>query len=252
MRKGRLLFPLLGLLLITACAPPPPQDLGEGVFLRPLGGEVWLHESWIDTPQWGRVSANGLILRRGKEALLIDTPWTEEQTRVLVEAFETQERCRVEAAVVCHFHSDNMGGLGWLQKRGIPSYASERTRRICRDRGLSLPDFPLGDDEERTLGGRRIVAFFPGAAHSRDNICVYLPDRRLLFGSCPVKSQESRSLGNTADAVLESWPSSLRRLKDRFPQAEQVVPGHGSPGGPELLTHTLSLLEEAAREKGGS
>ena len=38
-----------------------------------------------------------------------------------------------------------------------------------------------------------------------------------------------------ADADLLAWPDSLRRISARYPKAEVVIPGHGLPGGPELL-----------------
>jgi glyoxylase-like metal-dependent hydrolase (beta-lactamase superfamily II) len=43
-----------------------------------------------------------------------------------------------------------------------------------------------------------------------------------------------------------SWPASLARLKARFPDARLIVPGHGDPGGWELVDNTLRLLAAAA------
>lgn len=45
-----------------------------------------------------------------------------------------------------------------------------------------------------------------------------------------------------ADADTAAWPASLERVRARFPEVRIVVPGHGSVGGPELLSHTLELL----------
>ena len=40
-------------------------------------------------------------------------------------------------------------------------------------------------------------------------------------------------------------PNAVGRLQKRYSQTELVVPGHGEPGGRELLAHTLELLAAA-------
>ena len=45
-----------------------------------------------------------------------------------------------------------------------------------------------------------IEVFFPGAGHTRDNLVVWLPEHRVLFGGCMVKSARGRTPGNLADA----------------------------------------------------
>jgi glyoxylase-like metal-dependent hydrolase (beta-lactamase superfamily II) len=52
-----------------------------------------------------------------------------------------------------------------------------------------------------------------------------------------------------ADADVAEWPASIRRVLERYPQAEVVVPGHGEVGGVELLRHTITLAEQAARPR---
>src|SRR6185295_3616589 len=71
--------------------------------------------------------------------------------------------------------------------------------------------------------------FYPGPAHTRDNIVVWLPDSRVLFGGCAVRAATS-GLGNVADADLTAYPASIRRVLERYPAAEVVVPGHGDVG----------------------
>jgi hypothetical protein len=36
---------------------------------------------------------------------------------------------------------------------------------------------------------------------------------------------------------------------ERYPRAEVVVPGHGDPGGRELLARTLDLAQQAPGKK---
>ncbi len=62
-----------------------------------------------------------------------------------------------------------------------------------------------------------------------------------------VRSMADTSPGNLADADLVAWPQAIRRVIERFPDATTVVPGHGAPGGFELLTHTRDLVDGASK-----
>ena len=57
-----------------------------------------------------------------------------------------------------------------------------------------------------------------------------------------VKSMNSSGLGNLSDANTQQWPLTLQKVKNKFPEAEIVIPGHGAFGGTELIDHTLNLL----------
>jgi metallo-beta-lactamase class B len=100
-------------------------------------------------------------------------------------------------------------------------------------------------EERLELGGEKIHLFYPGPGHTRDNIVVWLPRRRILFVGCLVKSAVARDLGNVEEADVKNWPVAVRRIIERYRDAEILVPGHGKPGGVELLSHTMELLEQA-------
>lgn len=84
--------------------------------------------------------------------------------------------------------------------------------------------------------------FYPGAAHAPDNVVVWIPAARVLFGGCAVRPGDSSSPGNTDDADIENWPTAIEKVLARYSMAEVVVPGHGAPGGPELLMHTIGIF----------
>ncbi|MFN2336454.1 MAG: hypothetical protein ABR560_05740 [Bacteroidales bacterium] len=58
----------------------------------------------------------------------------------------------------------------------------------------------------------------------------------------------SRDLGNLSDAVVKDWDLTIERLLYHYPEVEIVVPGHGYPGGTELLHHTIALIENEKRD----
>jgi len=74
---------------------------------------------------------------------------------------------------------------------------------------------------------------------------VWLAKHKILFGGCLVKSLQSKSLGNTADASIEIWPTSIQNVLNKYPDIEIVVPGHGKIGNVNLLKHTAKLALDA-------
>lgn len=221
---------------------PRRIDIGPTLYLQEVTDGIWIHTSEIRMEPWGMVPANGMAVFTDKTLFIIDTPWRDEQTRDLVRWFENRYQVHEVQVIVCHYHQDNLGGLNWVHQQGIPSYALERTRRICRRKGLPVPQYGLDKLHSFDSVGIPFELFFPGEGHTVDSVCIYFPDQRVLFGGCSVKAHSNRTLGNTADANLQAWPESLRTMKARYPQAALVVPGHGAPGDLSLIDHTLSLF----------
>lgn len=240
------------LMLAPACASTPERppstaaasDTGPGEYtlapditVRRIAPGVWVHTT-ISGPDFGRYPANGLVVEDGAESLLVDTGWSPSQAEhLLAWAKETLGK-PVRAAVATHFHGDRTAGIPVLAARNIPVYGLEDTVKLSTARGRPAPTETFSG--ARTQGP--VELFFPGAGHAPDNIVVWHRDSGVLFGGCFVKDGAAKDLGNVEDADLAAWPASLERTKERFPEARVVVPGHGAPGGPELLVHTRALI----------
>jgi metallo-beta-lactamase class B len=211
--------------------------------VRRLAPGVWVHTT-LAGEDFGRYPANGLVVEDGEGSLLVDAGWNPQQAERLVEWAQKELRHPVRAAVVTHFHSDRLGGMQALLSRGLPVYGLEETSRLAAAKAEHAPVPSRTFAEQERVGP--IELFFPGAGHSRDNIVVWHPASGVLFGGCFVKDGSAKDLGNVADADLAAWPASLERTRGQFPQMRTVVPGHGLPGGPELLMHTQELLTQQA------
>lgn len=225
---------------LPAAAAPQAADLQVSE-LRP---GVWLHVSWQTFPDGTRVPSNGLIVRDGDHLLLVDTAWGEALTARLLDWIDANLRLPVTRAVVTHSHHDRIGGSAALLSRGIRISTHPLTRQLASEQGLPIPE-ALAELAEAGSTARVGPAelFYPGPGHTRDNLMVWLPESRVLFGGCAVRAASAKGLGNVAHADTAAWPSSIQRALERYGSAEVVVPGHGDAGGPELLRHTLSLFE---------
>ncbi|QSQ20916.1 subclass B1 metallo-beta-lactamase [Pyxidicoccus parkwayensis] len=246
----RPLFRLCTLLLLaTACASTRERgtaatplmqseySVAEDIHVRQLAPGVWLHTT-LAGADFDNYPANGLLIEDGEQSLLVDMGWnTRHAEQLMTWARDTLHR-PVRAAVVTHFHVDRTGGVPALTARGIPVYGLEATARLAKEHGHPVP--PSIVSESQKLGP--VEVYFPGAGHAPDNIVVWHRDSGVLFGGCFVKDGAAKDLGNLSDADVAAWPASLERTRQRFPDMRVVVPGHGQAGGPELLTHTQSLL----------
>jgi metallo-beta-lactamase class B VIM len=234
----------------TVASTAPAQQITPDLTVRQLRPGLWLHTSWQTLPKVGRYPSNGLLIREGDHLVLIDTAWGEASTQALLDWIERELRLPVVRAIVTHAHDDRMGGAPVLVRRHIPFVGHPLTAPLAIAQHWPAPDvLPTLATPGAAVAIGSVEVFFPGAGHTRDNLVVWVPQHHTLFGGCIVKSAHDRTLGNMADADLREWPASLRRLQARYGQALLVVPGHGEPGGPELLQHTLDLCGEAERPK---
>jgi metallo-beta-lactamase class B len=225
--------------------------ISNDIVLHPIAEGVWVHTTFSDVPGYGRVPANGLVVIDGREAMLIDLPWTDELTAVLCDWIAMSHGATVTTVVPTHFHEDCMGGLAEAHRRGVVSYGLDQTIEIAKQRGLPVPKVPYHDGITVRCGRATAVVTYFGAGHTTDNVVVWLPKQNVLFAGCLVKSLDSNSLGNTKDGDLAAYPATLRKVQAAYPQARIMVPGHGDWGGPGLIEHTLRLCGEKSPKSGG-
>ena len=106
-----------------------------------------------------------------------------ENTAALLAEIEKQIGLPVTRAVSTHFHDDRVGGVDVL-RRLVATYASPSTRRLAEAEGNEIPTHSL--EGLSSSGGRSalrpVELFYPGAAHSTDNLVVYVPSANVLCG----------------------------------------------------------------------
>jgi len=226
-------------------APLPLYILGApgkpgSVEIQPLDGQLFVHQSRDSRG----ISSNGLVVYTDGGLLLVDTAWTAEQTEAILRWGEQSLDRPWIGAIITHDHSDRDGGLDALVERRIPADALDLTVDRIAHRGVKRPLTPLLAASQGAVSDPRgFEAFYPGPGHSPDNIVLWFPSSRILFGGCLLKSAEATMLGFTGDADLGGWPLAVRRVWERYPAPASIVPGHGSVdflGG--AYAHTLELL----------
>ena len=203
-----------------------------------------MHISYLQLENWGKVGANGLLLVKDGKALMIDSPWNDSQTEELYKWVKDSLNAVVTTFIPSHWHEDCMGGLAYLQTRKVDSYTNQMTIDIAKEKKLPVPQHGFKESLKLDFQNIPVECYYLGGGHSTDNIVVWLPSEDILFGGCCVKDMTSNSLGNLADADVKAWPTTIKKMINKFPDIKTVVPGHGATGGTELILHTLQLLEK--------
>lgn len=243
-----LIFGLIGLISSNAQSNDKIV-IDNDIQLIHLQDSVYIHVTWHHLDNFGRFPSNGVILIKNGEALMIDTPFEKDKTERLTKFLKDTMHVDLTKLIIGHFHEDCMGGLDYLQSIGIESIANSMTIEKCKEIGLPIPTTPFTDSLIIDFNGEQIYCRYFGAGHSFDNITVWIPNKKILFGGCLVKSVNSKGLGNLTDAVVVDWDLTIKKIMKNYPEIKTVIPGHGNHGGIELLTHTIELVINEKEKK---
>lgn len=257
---------LIGLMLpLTAFASLPTKydTLAHHMEVRKISDDVFVV---TDTEYH---YSNVLVVRMGDgTVVLASSPFESVGTETLLDWVEHTLKPKRIVAINTHFHMDGTGGNETYKKKGVETWSSDLTqklqlekqtelikgsaqgfdndelkRRLLKSRVITAENtFPTEMGKEFRFSGELVQVYYPGPAHSPDNVVVYFPKQKLLFGGCMIKPED---LGYLGDADVKAWPEAARNLK-RF-DVRTVVPGHGAWGGAELIDKTIEVAERASK-----
>jgi glyoxylase-like metal-dependent hydrolase (beta-lactamase superfamily II) len=225
-------------------------------------------------PPW-TVNA-GLVVGETR-TLLVDTGYGAATARTLLSHAEALRPGNEILAVVTEPHLDHILGISALRERGVPIHGHAAVARRPEDleaeiaeyaacvgdpvrRGrqearlpfagtrVENPDHPLAAETSLDLGRVAVdLIFTPG--HTPANLCVHVPEDRVLFsGDCVVEGYLPNLEGG-GPGEWRTWLASLDRVAALRPAL--IVPGHGMPlEGPAVaagIDRIRRVLEEAIR-----
>ena len=215
----------------------------DQLIIRRLSTHVYQHISFLKTKDFGNVSCNGMIVQDGGEALVFDTPATDSSSEELIK-FAAQQHWKIKAVIPTHFHADCIAGLDNFRQHDINCYAFARTIKILKEKKNEVFTRLKKFDSSITftVGSKKVFAGFFGEGHTVDNIIGYYADDKVLFGGCLIK-EVGAGKGNLEDANVNDWARTVLKVKENFPDARLVIPGHGKTGGRDLFDYTIQLFK---------
>jgi len=239
MKKILILLFLMNLTILSSVAGNASQRVDKNIELKQLSDKAWLIQTSLACN--GHLDCNSLLINDTKDLVLVNTPANDSLTAILLKCLEKKFHRKVTRVIVSHFHDDSSGGLQTTHKQGIASYGLDQTNVLLKPKNKNI-DYVFTDSLKITLQTVHLELFYFGAGHSVDNIVTWIPEEQILFGGCLLKSLEATDKGNIKDADLKIWPFTVQKVKNRFPGARIVIPGHMAIGDASLFDYTLKII----------
>lgn len=215
----------------------------EKLIIIQVAENSFVHTSYKQTNDFGNVPCNGLVVRNNNEAIVFDTPSNDSASVELIQFIREKLLSKINAVIPTHFHDDCLGGLKAFHDAAIPSYANEKSIALAKENNLPIPQHHFTDSLELKVGNEKVIVRFLGEGHTKDNVVGYFPSENILFGGCLIKALGA-SKGYLGDANIEAWSTTVEKVKNAFPKAKIVIPGHGKFGNKKLLNYTIKLFKK--------
>jgi len=179
-------------------------------------------------------AGNSGILVTDSAVVLIDTKMGSMAKKLYKFAKEKAGNKKI-IVINTHFHGDHIKG-NYLFK-GCPIYIGgyDHAFALKNITAGNMPTVFVTDSLILPLGNETIALYNMGQAHTLDDMVVYLKNRKLLFSGDLVFNHINPVLKKESGADIEKWKAVLDNILNRW-DIKTVVPGHGDPGGPELIT----------------
>lgn len=205
--------------------------------------------------------------------LMIDTPCTPLVAEAVMSWVSNKFGSNQQfTAINTHHHVDCVGGNKALLDKGFHVYATSLTHHcfmennqstvnikklfskyseeLANELDYTMPDSLIkdienpGDEVTMTVGQIDIKIMYPGHAHAQDNIVVYIPQYKVLFGGCMIICPP-RNLGYLGEANLDLWKKAIDLVSDfvKDKDIEFVIPGHPASNVDQL--NDLDLFTKA-------
>jgi cyclase len=199
-------------------------------------------------------TSNSTLLLDGDTAAVVDTLLVPSMAAGVLDELR-RRGARATLVLNTHPHADHVGGNAAFVASALAAHpvTADSVRRLAADPSLLAGLFPAHADE---LGGLSLAVPDPvepagltlplaaevlatGPAHTPVDLAVLLPDRGVLVAGDLCFNQVT-PLALPGHAHLAGWADALDRLAAVAPRV--VVPGHGPPGGVEILDAVRSWL----------
>jgi len=236
---------------LSACNPAAETPAEQSqlsknypIALQKIADGVWVHTSNYTVPGRKPIPSNGLIVEDGDTLIMVDTAWGEKATESLLERIKLDIGKPVKKLIITHHHLDKIAGVDVMEFEGVEVFTHPLTPVKAVNAGYPIPNTSvaaLKDAKSRTKVGTVEIAY-PGAAHAEENLVVYIPSQKILYGGCAIKGAETNSMGNLSDADIKAWPATLNWVKATYPETQTVVPGHGKGSDLHLIDKTLAMI----------
>lgn len=273
---------LFSLLILISCGRKSQDEIfmpGNGPYLEEIAENLYYVH---DFNNGGNICF--LVSKTG--VLVVDAgyyPGPTSEVSVLIDKVTSKP---VKYIVYTHCHTDHVGGVaGWpetaeiiahenlpanLKKFVLPGveefrdelekFGEDSLRQkygdLFREKystEIKQPGKLFSEAKIIKLGKYTVELHYPGVCHTTDNILVWFPAQKAVHTGDLIFNGRHPFISKTYQANVINWIETLKKWSEK--DIEAVIPGHGEPGGKDLLIEQadyLTLLVMAVEEYVGS
>ncbi|HEY0740284.1 MAG TPA: BlaB/IND/MUS family subclass B1 metallo-beta-lactamase [Chryseosolibacter sp.] len=225
------------------------QQTQSPLIISKLTDNFYIYQTFSEY-KGSRIPANGMYVVTHQGVVIIDSPWDTTQFQPLLDSIKKRHNKNAEVVLATHFHDDRTAGLEYYASKGIKTYTTKATDDLSKKTGKKRAQFIMRGDTTFQVGQYRFDVYFPGHGHTPDNVVVWFPGERVLYGGCLIKSVDDATLGNLNDADPDAYPATVKNVEQKFKNPRYVIPGHNRWTDTEALAHTQRMATKLRSEKG--
>lgn len=214
----------------------------EDLIIIQISDNAFLHTSFLQTNDFGKVPCNGMVVRNSNEVVVFDTPTNNKSADELITFIKQKLHSKINAVIPTHFHDDCLGGLASFHQYKIPSFGNFSSIEFAKEKNVIAPQNSFNDSLRLNIGNTYAIVKYFGQGHTKDNVVGYYPKDNILFGGCLIKELNATK-GYLGDANVGEWSNTVEKIKQQYPHVKMVIPGHGEIGGKDLLDYTIKLFK---------
>ena len=217
---------------------------------------VWFREG--DLKNLGH--CNNIVIEMKDYLIVVDANFPSGARAALADAKKVSSK-PVKYVFDTHHHGDHAYGNAIWTEAGATTLAykgvaeemkryeparwqeSAKQRKDVRDLNRASVEPPKQTFDKTPFvledGARRVEFHYLGWAHTRGDGFVYLPKEKIL---CTGDAVANGPYNYTADANVGNWPKVIQAAQKL--NVTRVLPGHGEPGGREVLAGQERFMTE--------
>ncbi|HLO37425.1 MAG TPA: subclass B1 metallo-beta-lactamase, partial [Lacibacter sp.] len=188
------------------------QEANVKLKIAHLTGNFYIYTTY-NTYEASQVPANGMYLVTNDGVVMFDTPWDTTQFQPLLDSIKLKHNKTVVMCFATHWHSDKTAGLEYYRQQGIKTYTTVLTDELSKKNNKKRAEFLMTKDTLFTISQYSFETYYPGPAHTDDNIVIWFKQEKILYGGCLIKGADAENLGFLGDGNVTEYASTLKKVQ---------------------------------------
>ncbi|QNA44773.1 BlaB/IND/MUS family subclass B1 metallo-beta-lactamase [Lacibacter sediminis] len=208
-----------------------------------LTGSFYIYTTY-NTYQESRVPANGMYVVTDNGVVMFDTPWDTTQFQPLLDSIKLKHNQKVVMCFATHWHSDKTAGLEYYRQQGIRTYTTVLTDELSKQNNKKRAEFLMVKDTVFQVGQYSFETFYPGQAHTLDNIVIWFKREKILYGGCLIKGADDENLGFLDDGNKTAYAATLKNVQTKFRKPKYIIVAHSDWRNINSLKHSIEMAKK--------